>query len=193
MSLINLERISSLCKQLVINLLSLICNHKVVIDGIRSPLQHFAKRQVLKMKQKSRLAIWCNTSYILFPLWTFRGLMYCIAIQHALVCLIHFHNSCSMYYLEKVVERESVIMRKSFVVTEELLTIHVYIQINIDTMTRRIQEKYGKKLERPLFASCDGNCLFNAMSVALCGSQKLASECKDSCRDGSKCRQVQSL
>ena len=73
-------------------------------------------------------------------------------------------------------------MRKTFIVTEGLPTIHVYIQRNIDTMTRRLQEKYGQILERrPLFLSGDGNCLFNAMSVTYVRAIKIASAVRKTC------------
>ena len=42
-----------------------------------------------------------------------------------------------------------------------------------DKNSRKVWKNFGKKTT---FASGDGNCLFNAKSVSLCGSQKLASE-----------------
>ena len=82
-----------------------------------------------------------------------------------------------MLFLEKAVEREreSVIMREPLVVTDELQTIHVYFQRSTDTVTMRLQEQYGLMLERRLLSvTGDGNCLFNAVSVALCGIERLA-------------------
>ena len=68
-------------------------------------------------------------------------------------------------------------MRQPFVVGDQLPTTHVYIQRSIDTVSHIIKEKYGiMPLRKPLFVSGDGNCLFNAVSVSLCGSQRLAAE-----------------
>ena len=70
-----------------------------------------------------------------------------------------------MYYLEKVVKRESVIMRKPFVVTDELPTIHVYIQRNMDTMTKEFTKsmencwKEDQFLRQVMAIVCSMSCL----------------------------------
>ena len=69
-------------------------------------------------------------------------------------------------------ERESHHERAIFV-TDKLPTIHVYFQRSTDTVTLGLQEQYGLMLERRLLSvSGDGNCLFNAVSVALCGTER---------------------
>ena len=68
-------------------------------------------------------------------------------------------------------------MRKPLVVTEDFDAADVYFHRNIDTETRALQLKYGTMLNmKPVWVYGDGNCLFNAVSVSLCGSQRLSAE-----------------
>lgn len=100
-----------------------------------------------------------------------------ITPEYMFIHIFVFQAAKCYSYLEKAVKRESVIMRDPFIVTDELPTTHVYFQRSTDIVSSRLQEKFGFMPERrPLSVSGDGNCLFNAVSVALCGAERYADE-----------------
>ena len=52
-----------------------------------------------------------------------------------------------------------------------------------DSEARSIQSEAGIHLDkRPIFSSRNGNCLFNALSICLCGNEDLSSALKVACR-----------
>ena len=54
--------------------------------------------------------------------------------------------------------------------------------VHIDFEASQIQKETGIQLDKvPIYSSRDGNCFFNALSLHICGSEKLSSKLRLAC------------